>query len=566
MKHKNQHQKQVKPYGVFLFLIAVMLISFIPLAFIHTGSVELFSGFKLKIPDIENLYKDTKPQYADISSIIDPLMDTTRSNHQPEKNPPAENSRPVEPLTVPADVVKQIHSGKTAKDTITKNVIIRSKYDTIERKTEAPETIFPGFDTLIQIDTIKADANKLRQLNYPIEYPEGQSNILHPFFTAAQNLKNNKELIRMLHYGDSQIEGDRITSYLRYKMQSRFGGTGVGLLGINSVVGSPFVSVVHPDNWKKFCPGDSLAPDNKFGVLLNKNIVKPEFNQDTLADTNHYFNSWVEFIVRRNYSYFKNGKELLDIKLLYDSKENPFEVSILESKEKNDTLVSNELLRGGSEVQIKTFSLPPGLIKYKMHLEGEVSPEIYALMVEGDHGIAVDNIPLRGSAGLEFKRCNKNNLAKSYEKLNVKLLILQFGVNVVPNIRDDYTYYENWFYSNLKFLKSAAPGIPVLVIGVSDMSRKDPKGIYYESYPNIGLIRDAQRKAAFRAGCAFWDLYEAMGGYNSMPSWVFAKPALASKDFTHFTPRGAKLISQMIYNALMYDYDNFLKGEPDAKR
>ena len=58
----------------------------------------------------------------------------------------------------------------------------------------------------------------------------------------------------------------------------------------------------------------------------------------------------------------------------------------------------------------------------------------------------------------------------------------------------------------------------------------------YVSYPNIEKVRDALKQASFSAGAAYWDMFEAMGGRNSMPSWVFAQPPLASTDFVHFTP------------------------------
>jgi len=48
-----------------------------------------------------------------------------------------------------------------------------------------------------------------------------------------------------------------------------------------------------------------------------------------------------------------------------------------------------------------------------------------------------------------------------------------------------------------------------------------------------------------------------MGGKNSMPSWVFAKPALANKDFTHFTYRGATLVAEMLYKSIMSEYEKF---------
>jgi hypothetical protein len=82
----------------------------------------------------------------------------------------------------------------------------------------------------------------------------------------------------------------------------------------------------------------------------------------------------------------------------------------------------------------------------------------------------------------------------------------------------------------------------------------------YVSYPNIEKIRDAMKNAAFDANCAYWDMYEAMGGKNSMPSWVFATPSLASKDFVHFNTRGARIIANMFYNSLMYEYNLYKKN------
>ena len=50
-----------------------------------------------------------------------------------------------------------------------------------------------------------------------------------------------------------------------------------------------------------------------------------------------------------------------------------------------------------------------------------------------------------------------------------------------------------------------------------------------------------------------------MGGENSMPSWVFAKPALANKDFTHFNEKGSRMVAEMFYNALIYDFYQYQK-------
>ena len=136
---------------------------------------------------------------------------------------------------------------------------------------------------------------------------------------------------------------------------------------------------------------------------------------------------------------------------------------------------------------------------------------------------------------------------------------MQCGVNLVPHIVDDYSYYERQFYKQLKTLKGLRPDISIIVIGVSDMSQN--KYGRYVSYPNIVKIREAQKNAAFKAGCAFWDMYEAMGGENSMPSWVNNDPPLARTDYTHFTWKGSVVISKMFFEALMHDYNEYLNNE-----
>ena len=72
-------------------------------------------------------------------------------------------------------------------------------------------------------------------------------------------------------------------------------------------------------------------------------------------------------------------------------------------------------------------------------------------------------------------------------------------------------------------------------------------------------MRDALQKAAKDNGCAFWDIYEVMGGKNSMDSWVNAEPALAGTDYVHFTPKGARKIAELLDYAFQQEYEKWLK-------
>jgi hypothetical protein len=104
-------------------------------------------------------------------------------------------------------------------------------------------------------------------------------------------------------------------------------------------------------------------------------------------------------------------------------------------------------------------------------------------------------------------------------------------------------------------MKDLCPGVPVIVIGPADMSLK-VKGAF-ESYPGVEPVRDALKKATMEAGFAFWDLYEAMGGPNSMPSFVNSNPPLANPDYVHFSSLGINLVAEMFYNALMFEYEDY---------
>ena len=220
-----------------------------------------------------------------------------------------------------------------------------------------------------------------------------------------------------------------------------------------------------------------------------------------------------------------------------------------------ETTQDAELLAPTADSKSVSWSVPKSVRQFRLGFKGDESPMVYAISLETPTGIIVDNIAIRGSSGTDFTRSDNASLKRVMQIVKPKLIILQFGVNIVPHIVDSYTYYENQLYQQIVALKGVNPGVSVILIGVSDMSRK--VNGRFESYPNIERIRDAQRNAAFRAGAAFWDCYTAMGGHNSMPAWVYASPPLASKDFVHFTLRGSNIIAEMFYSSLMESYNRF---------
>ena len=59
---------------------------------------------------------------------------------------------------------------------------------------------------------------------------------------------------------------------------------------------------------------------------------------------------------------------------------------------------------------------------------------------------------------------------------------------------------------------------------------------------------DAQRQAARRAHCLFWDTRAAMGGDGAIVAW--ASDGRANKDYIHLTHKGGKELATYLFNAL----------------
>ena len=125
---------------------------------------------------------------------------------------------------------------------------------------------------------------------------------------------------------------------------------------------------------------------------------------------------------------------------------------------------------------------------------GNTSPDLYGISIESSTGIVVDNIPQRGSAGLEFTMIGKENLKEAYELLKPDLVVIHYGLNLATTIRNDYSYYEKGLARQIDLLREISPETGLLVIGLTDMAFQD--GTRVKSYPNIPKIINAQRNAA----------------------------------------------------------------------
>ena len=86
----------------------------------------------------------------------------------------------------------------------------------------------------------------------------------------------------------------------------------------------------------------------------------------------------------------------------------------------------------------------------------------------------------------------------------------------------------------------------------------------YSTYKFLPYCVEQMKKQSLAAGASYWDLYDAMGGKNSMFAWV--SNGLAGKDYVHFSNQGASKASQLFYNALISAYKQWENNSVSIKK
>ena len=319
------------------------------------------------------------------------------------------------------------------------------------------------------LDSMRFFRSYLKENPNRIYLPNDDYTYFDPLFHQLEQAQSQGKTYRVMHYGDSQIEMDRISSVLRQNLQELFGGSGPNM--VPAVQPVPTISVSqHASGLSRYAVyGDATnarASHNRYGVMA-------QFSQ----------------------------------------------------------------VVGGGTITFKG------------------NAEIYAVLLDGDPGVAIDNISLRGCSGTIFTRMNESIVRQSFDLLNTRLIIMQFGGNRMPDIKTtkNITPYLAELEKQIQYMRRVAPEATLLFIGPADMGRRYNGKM--DTWHGLPELNDSLRVMSLRNNVAYWDMFNVMGGQGSMAQWVKHKPALAGADHIHFTFNGAQEIGADLARSFTTYYD-----------
>jgi hypothetical protein len=105
-------------------------------------------------------------------------------------------------------------------------------------------------------------------------------------------------------------------------------------------------------------------------------------------------------------------------------------------------------------------------------------------------------------------------------------------------------------------LHAALPDTAVLLMSPMDRGEKNEAG-KIETVKVLPRLVSIESRVAGETGVAFFNTFEAMGGAGTMARWYTSEPRLVSADFIHPMPAGAKIVGELLYDALRDGYNDY---------
>ncbi len=371
------------------------------------------------------------------------------------------------------------------------------------------------------------DRGAARQSALPvIEDPAGA---MAGFYAALSRAERGEAAARILHYGDSHVAADLLTGALRRDLQRCFGDAGAGFV----LAGKPYSYYARPGVMMQASGGwrvdglseSSLIADGRFG------LAGISF---TAADVGESFTVTAPSSRFEIYLLKQPGGGAVTIFLDGVACERGFSLAAPRSE--------------AAYVRISAATEALHSIEVKITKPG--AARALGVNVERDTaGVIYDALGINGARMMRMLQWDWRILSSNLRRSRPDLIILAYGSNEAGDADLNTDEYGENFCALLAQLREAAPDTSLLVIAPPDRAVKI--GNRWQTISRLPALVDAQRRAAMKAGAAFFDLFHAMGGAGSIARWATMREPLAQHDRVHLTATGYRLVAGWLYETLM---------------
>jgi hypothetical protein len=358
---------------------------------------------------------------------------------------------------------------------------------------------------------------------------------LDSFYEKLFLLKTkNKDVISIVHIGDSHIQADYLTMVVRNNLQQFFGNAGRGLVFPYQLAQSnapPDISSASNTTWefnRLAHPEIPIAAGiSGFCIRTTTSGASIDFYLKTLDTTiNPLFNRLKFFFDTT-------------VSTSWILQANNNNVPILIKKEEEDSSLFSEVILEQNADGFSLSSLPSDNTK-----------EFYGVSLENSGpGIIYHTIGVNGA------RYDSYNTAPLFWQqlaaLKADLFIISLGTNEAQKVDLDQKTFLQQVTLFLQKLRSVSPGAAIMITTPAD-------DFFKRRRPNVLLRQICISLSDYctRNNIPFWDLYRITGASGSAYKWL--KKGLMNKDRVHFTNDGYRIQGNLLFNAFAKGYNSYI--------
>ncbi len=380
------------------------------------------------------------------------------------------------------------------------------------------------------------DAEPAKQ---PIELAEVEA--LDGFFArlARSDAGYSGAVTRVVHWGDSVIAADHITSAVRAKMQERFGDAGHGF----HLLAKPNASYIHKaiefrggEDWSRCYIINNCKSDGLYG--LGATTVWSSGGAESRFATSDST---------------PNGRKASFIELWYRAEPGAGNVRVRVDRTEPIVVATEAEVAGDAWHRI---DVEDGGHSFEVRAAGSGKVRLYGVVLERDvPGVVWDGMAQLGAFTSRMLNFDPEHIRTQIEHRDAALLVFMFGGNDLLLSESRLNAYRDDFRAVLERFRAQAKPPACLVMSPVDHGIRENQRVI--SNPMVPKITAIQREVALEQGCGFFDTQAAMGGDGAVARWRKASPPLISGDLAHLTDAGQRVLGHMLYTAIVAGYVDY---------
>lgn len=412
--------------------------------------------------------------------------------------------------------------------------------------------VFSGWLILLSSQSLIQDPSYIAEwIRYEKTYPflcyaRNVVEWYHPdaIFTFFEKLKKtDRDKVVILHIGDSHVQNDVFTGFIRDRLQEIFGYGGRGYVfpykiartnsayDYNSIIEGEWSHARNVDMQPRY-------PLSFSGITAR--------TTDTTAG--------FAIVFRKKYQTLKDG--FTRLKIFCNISPESMDLLLRTSSDMKwiETKIFHDKSLPYVQIDLPVQNYDSLFFKVKKNSPEQKFFELYAIIIETqqDRGILYISTGINGAGTSSLL---KQNLAIEHlTYVRPDLIIIDVGINDIYRT----TFHENYIVLNLlKLIQEIRENLPSTTIMLVS-----PQHVMYKniSIANCKLYSELIRKIAEKEKVALYDYFTVTGGDYSMKNWYAS--GLAQRDKKHLSFDGYIRRGELFINAILNAYRAYLVKKP----